>query len=361
MKNGKWCHTAILVFMAAIALAAINPAGGKGPRIAVLSNTLDPENHILKGSLSSLASSLSSEGYSVYNLWLDGLSDEALEGVDVFVLALPAFPLDQNDREILGRYLDAGGGLLIIVYPYALYLDSIEEFLKPYGISFGEWACDGLDAKVNQKSALASPRKCDLIGGAAVKVYCLTEPGLATAVASSQAGVLAAIAMGGNIGNGRLMFLGSDMPLTDQRIGEHDNLPFLLNSFDYLCGAGACDLAVLSVTFRGNNISPGDELKVIARLKNLGPLASSETKISFMLCKELQVGSPPKAVTKFKPAALEEIESGKKWKFKGNLRIPASVEPGEYYVVAVADPKGKTNDPFRANNTKASKKKLVIE
>ena len=361
MEHAKWCHTAILLCIAVLALSAVHPSGNKCPRIAILSNTLYSENHSVDGQLGSLAASLRAEGYDVANCWLDSFNDRALEGIDVFVIALPAFPLDQDDREALGRYLEAGGGLLIVVYPNEIYLDPIEVFLKTYGISYAEHARDGLDAKVNQKSVLASPRECELIGGSEGRVYFSLEPDISAAVASSAAGAISAIATGENIGDGRMVTLGSDLLLIDSNIAKLDNLPFILNAVDYLCGAGACDLAVLNVAFRGKSAAPGDELKVVARLKNLGPVASAETKIRFMLCEEMPEGSPPKAVKKYKPTALERIEPGKKWKVKAELTIPASIEPGEYYIVAVADPKAKSDDPFRSNNTGASKKKLVIE
>jgi len=145
------------------------------------------------------------------------------------------------------------------------------------------------------------------------------------------------------------------MMFANTSIGKEDNEAFGVNILDYL--SGGCDLRVTLCKAK----LKGGKVKIIAKVRNVGTSDSESTIVRFYLSSSniYPVGPAGVAAT-LGSVDLPALKPGKSKKVKVKLNIPGWVTPGDYYVIAVADPDGDTSDNNTDNNYKASKKKITI-
>ncbi len=138
-------------------------------------------------------------------------------------------------------------------------------------------------------------------------------------------------------------------------IGTNDNEAFGLNILDYL--SGGCDLSVTLCKAKRK----GGKVKVIAKVRNIGTSASNATNVTFFLFSTgSYVADSEDMVATLGRVNLPALNPGKSKKVKVKLNIPGWVTPGDYFVIAVADPNGDIRDSNTDNNYRASKKRITI-
>ncbi len=330
---------------------------------------------------------LRAAGFRTNHGMLWGLTDEFLEGVDILILDSPAFALLDDDKAALRNFLRDGGGLLVMVYNVSVTvsaatipisdLSNLESFLGDYGIRFGATKTGGFVADVPAGSPLSGPLPCSKIGATysnmplsgneavapgiflARKNLQIDPSNAEAAAVIGNGSTLAAISTSKNLGNGRLVVIGNNQLLENMFFHKFNNDAFGVNIMTYL--AGGPDLRATLCKFKGRNISPGSIVKLTAKARNDGNETSEATIVRFVLCTtNTYDGSPPEVVATLGSVDLPALDPGKSKKVKVMVRIPATVTPGDYYVIAVADPNDTSGDINTSNNWKASKKQMTI-
>jgi len=304
-------HILVLLSAATILYSADGSLAVKKPLVAVLGNTFFSEEHDINVELKAFAESLLGKGHRVTNVQLSRIDDAALEGIDVFVLPLPEFSLSEEDRGALKRFLRGGGGLLVLGYPGGKGIDEVNALISEFGVSFGAESWNDLDAMIPPGSTLSGPRKCERVGGFVPRIYLKLSAGKVEPAARDDAGVLAAVSTLDSLGDGRLVIIGSDQPFLNDHIGKLDNKAFCLNAIDYLSGANTCDLAAIVTKFKGKSNYTGGKLTVITRIKNIGKVASDETKVRFALVDSSSKDSASPPLKKLRTVKLQPLNPGK--------------------------------------------------
>ena len=298
-------------------------------------------------------------GYRIDHQKLVDITDEALEDVDILILAVPYTMLD-DDKAALRRFVRSGGGLFVLGGPgdaTGVDLSSLDSLIRDYGLWFGisEWS---VNRRINipASSPLSGPRSCSTVVSTEARVYFQMNASAAEVAAISNNGYnYTVISHHNNLGSGRLVAVGDTMMFANTHIGKEDNEAFGMNILDYL--SGGCDLRVVLCKAK----LKGGKIKVTAKVRNVGTSAGEATIVSFYLSSSdtYPVG-PAGVAARIGSVNLPALNPGKTKKVKAKLTIPSWVTPGDYYVIAVADPDGDIRDPNLDNNYKASKKRITI-
>ena len=310
---------------------------------------------------SMLGKRLRAEGYRTNHGKLPGLTDEILDGMDVLILLDPNFVLLDEDKQALRSFLRGGGGLVLMVCQGYADLSNLGSFLADYGIRFSPQLSKDTLAGVLSGSPLSGPRVCRQIGyNEEGRVYQLLDQGNAQAAAVTASGyIVSSISIHKNLGSGGIVVIGYDCLFMNMCIDDHDNSAFALNVMDYL--TGGFDLSVGLCKFKGRNVTAGDRVRVTGRVRNVSSRRSEATSVRFVLSStNTYDGSPPEAVATLGDVYLPALGPGESKKVKKKFRIPSGVAPGDYYVIAVADPDGTSGDANADNNYKASRKRITI-
>jgi len=305
------------------------------------------------------ANAARSAGYRIEHQRLVNITDEALEDVDILVLAVPYTLLD-DDKAALRRFVRSGGGLFVLGGPgdaSGVDLSSLDSLIREYGLWFGisEWS-GNRRMSVLTSSPLSGPRSCNTIVSSEGRGYFQLNTSACEVAAISNNGYnYTVISNHNNLGSGRLVAVGDTMMFANTSIGKEDNEAFGVNILDYL--SGGCDLRVTLCKAK----LKGGKVKIIAKVRNVGTSDSESTIVRFYLSSSniYPVGPAGVAAT-LGSVDLPALKPGKSKKVKVKLNIPGWVTPGDYYVIAVADPDGDTSDNNTDNNYKASKKKITI-
>ena len=350
----------VLAFLALTLPVAANAiedetAPAAKPYVLVNTNTQYGYNVATDQGYSQFASAARSAGYIMSHERLDEITDEALEDVNVLILAVPKI-LTDDDKAALRRFLQRGGGLFIlgIASSPSVDLSNLDGLLREYGIWFGV-SHSGSPITANVLSPLSGPRTANTIRSPNSRGYLQMGSNAEPAAVAGSGYILAAISKHKNLGSGRLVALGdAEIPWNDS-IGYNDNESFLLNVLDYLSGGGDLRVTLCKAKRKGGKV------KVIAKVRNIGTSASEATIVRFYLSTSntYPVGPAGVAAT-LGEVNLPALNPGKSKKVKVKLKIPGWVTTGEYYVIAVADPDGDIRDSNTDNNYKASKKQITI-
>lgn len=354
----------ICVFLGAV--QDEQPAAKKKPHVFITTNSCSSyiNCHATNGGYSKFAKNARESGFTIEHGQIMDITDELLESVDIFILATPPFSLDDEDKKALRRFLRRGGSLLVLTYIHDEWdgFSNLDGFLVDYGITFGKFGgFHSYTANVIPDSPLSGPEPCEIIYNPYTVSFLQLDKKSAQVVARTDNGeILAAISLHKNLGKGRMVVVGADHMFYDNYIGKYDNEAFKTNILYYLYGG--CDLKMLKTKFRGKNLSPGDDVTLIARVKNIGNLESAETVVEFILSDDGEFTARPAAsVATLATVDLPPLAAGKAKKIKTKVAIPDSLEPGEYFLFAIADPEGTGNDSNPDNNIKMGKKKLIIK
>jgi hypothetical protein len=305
------------------------------------------------------ATMLRNNGFTVNHGKLRKITEKFLEDVDIFVLAMPNWNLTDDDKQALRSWISKGGGLLVIGYPDVYDNSSIGQFAWEYGIRFGPRQYRLWSAQIQQDSPLAKPEPVYSVGrsfGVAWIIFLRIDELLAEPVAITQNDDIAiALSTSPDLGAGRLVMLGS--PFLWYRyygvnyIAEYDNRMFGLNVMKYLAHQDV-DLMIKKTKVKGRRIIPGDVVKIVTKIKNLGYGDSTLANITHVLTEFSQVkGGPGDEIGTLGTNTLQSIRANKKTKMITVVQIPSNLTPGEYVVITTINAK----DSNAENNIKASK------
>lgn len=303
-------------------------------------------------------------GFRINHGYHPTIDDETLENIDVYIWPVPmSFILDE-EKAALRRCVRSGKVLIIMGWAIGGNEDS---FIQEFGMQLMEFKTYNNYGYVPEESPLAGPNEIEKTFHVGYKRIQITNKTKARALGYTDSGVIhTAEAIGNTIGKGKILVCNSLGMFIDEypwggAITKADNINFIKNLLEYC--KGSFDLAVTFARPKGKNLFPGDELTLIAKVKNLGDVNSTPTKLTFYLTDdgELEEDAAPAAVIK----KMITIDVGtvlpkKQVKLSVKGKIPSWVAPGTYYLVAQVDPAESSNDTDKSNNIKVAKKKIVI-
>ena len=117
------------------------------------------------------------------------------------------------------------------------------------------------------------------------------------------------------------------------------------------------DLAVLKIRSNKKKFSPGEAIKLSAKVRNLSRDTSETSTVEFYLSKDRTFD---KHDTFIGEATLKQIKAGKKTAARVKSSNTSALSPGGYYIIAVVDKQDKNSDPHFDNNTSHSAKKIRV-
>lgn len=292
------------------------------------------------------------------------ITDQVLEDLSVYLMSYPKMILLNDDKEALRRFIRAGGAFVIVGYdPGVMDMVNYNSFLIDYGIEFYEWEIGDMNGTVPAGCPVSGPRTIKKLITYRRNYFNIIK-GNATVIAVSESGkTFGVISKHNNLKKGKVVALGclrlTYAPAYGGWIDKADNEAFVYNVLNYIYGG--YDFSVLLSKFRGKNLSAGDEITAIGKFKNVGTSESEQIKVRFYLSSDgtFPVVPPGDNMT-LKTATLAPLQPGKAKKIKIKVKIPQWITPGDYYLLTVADPDGKSSDSNTDNNYKASNKKIVI-
>jgi len=117
------------------------------------------------------------------------------------------------------------------------------------------------------------------------------------------------------------------------------------------------DLAALETWFGSITVPAGGEVNLLARVENLSQKKSNAASVSFYF-------SVNKALDKkdvlIGQSGLPRIKSNNKKVVILTSTLPATVGPGDYYLIVAVDEEDKNHDPHKENNVAVSTEKMTI-
>jgi len=117
------------------------------------------------------------------------------------------------------------------------------------------------------------------------------------------------------------------------------------------------DLKAIKTWFSRSTISRGENIKLSARVKNLGRKTSIPAGVDFYLSKDRRFSAKDIHIGYVE---LQGIKYKKKKVAKLNTVILDTVPPGDYYLIALVDRDNLNLDPFQNNNIQVGQNKLHI-
>ena len=170
-----------------------------------------------------------------------------------------------------------------------------------------------------------------------------------------------------NVGSGQVYLIGNLYAFQNYLIDTADNKDFIFNIIHYYLndgggggggGTGDADLMVRLCKARFRFFSPGDQITLIARIKNKGKKDAPATDVTFYLSPDDELSGSD---IKIDSAVLPALNKRKGKRIKKTFLLPLSIGAGNYYVIAIVDEAEAIPDSDRDNNTKASKKTIEIQ
>ena len=140
--------------------------------------------------------------------------------------------------------------------------------------------------------------------------------------------------------------------------GPASLLLLLLASTSFAGTPARPDLAVTAVAPPAASITPGASVTAGATTKNVGQKRSPKSTTLFYLSRDRKKGKGD-----IRLAGKRLVKALKpKGSVRGTTRVkvPATVTPGSYFVLACADALKKVKEATEKNNCKASKKSLTV-
>ena len=105
------------------------------------------------------------------------------------------------------------------------------------------------------------------------------------------------------------------------------------------------------------SVLDGGTVKVTDVTKNGGKAKSGKSSTGYYLSSDRKKSKGDRLLGR---RSIKRLKRKKVSKGSRTVRIPASTQPGAYYVLACADSKGKLKEKSEHNNCKASSKKLTV-
>jgi CubicO group peptidase (beta-lactamase class C family) len=117
------------------------------------------------------------------------------------------------------------------------------------------------------------------------------------------------------------------------------------------------DLAVEKVSGNRKPVKPGDNLKLVAKIRNLSKAASNATTVAFYLSKDTKLGTSDILLDE---ADLPVVNSGKTRTIRVKTTLPGTLRVAKYYLLAVVK-EDDNHDPHTENNLAAAAAKIIVQ
>jgi len=339
------------------------------PLVLVNTNCGDPSWQAVNGGHSMFYNRVRAAGYRVDQRRMTGYTDEDLAGVDILVLpnvggyGTPV--LVDDDKEALRRFLRRGGGILICAYSMFGWADfsNIDSFIRDYGMWFGPSRIAGRLGYIEDGCHLAYTRPCKTLAtGSVPYVDCrkdinINPENAVAAVKTALDEILVAYSTSPNLGTGRMVVIGTDMCFHNYHLDLEDNSNFGLNIIDYL--SGRCDLRVAQCKIKKTGSKR--KIQATAIVRNIRFSASNATNVTFFLFSTgSYVADSEELVANLGSLNMAALNPGESIELTRTVKIRKNTSPGDYYIIAVADPDGTSGDVDSDNNYRAAGKLISV-
>ena len=339
------------------------------PLVLVNTNNGDPDWTAINQGHSRFYNRVRSAGYRVTQLYLENYTDEDLADVDILILPdiggmgmfhpYGPYALTDEDKEALRRFLRRGGGILIYAYP-GVFSDysNIDSFTGDYGIWFGPTLLHGRIGYIEEECHLAFTRSCKTFTMVVYRAYLNIDPENAVAAVKTVLDeIMVAYSTSSNLGAGRIVVLGNDCAFHNSFLDRQDNSNFGLNVIDYL--SGRCDLRVAQCKIKKTGSKR--KIQATAMVRNIRISASNAANVTFFLSSSSSYeAGPPEVVASLGSQKIPALNPGEAIEVTRTVKIPKNTAPGDYYVIAVADPEGTSGDIETDNNYRAAVKLVSV-
>ena len=306
-------------------------------------------------------------GYTVDHGLHPSIKPEYLEGIDVYILAAPPYFLQNSEKVALRQFIRAGGTLILMGW-YTEYNES--SFAQEFGIQFDDYAITPQKGYIAANSSIEGPNNVVSTYHKGRRAITITNASKAKPLVYLEDGTLvAAEGIGSYVGKGKFLAMNCIDSWAKQYVGGsielEDNVNFVKNVLEYC--RGSQDLAVTFVKPKGVKPEPGDNVKLVVKVKNLGTRTSEATKLSFYLTDDGlledagEFVTPSEVIKRLTTINVPGITAGSVKRIVTTGKIPSWVAPGEYILMAEVDPNNTSGDSDITNNVKTAKKKLIVK
>jgi hypothetical protein len=285
-------------------------------------------------------------------------SDDMLEGVDLVIIVLRYLTMYAWEQEALVRYVQNGGGLLILC-KYGETLYACNPVLTNFGVTVSNQIIKTREINVFIHPATTEQipvHRCELVEPRKIFLSASAKA-IAGNTPKGNSGEMdnCVFAIGGNSGKGRMIagsctnqWLSRMYVCGPNKWGKADNTKLLHNVLMYL--AGYSDLKAQKIRVR-RRIVFGKNIKLRCVVRNLEVNNSKAIPLGFYLSDNDTLDDKDRFLGE---AEVPEIKGNGKAKVKISQAIPDTIDPGNYYILAVIDPEG-IGKEFNSENNVISK------
>jgi len=118
------------------------------------------------------------------------------------------------------------------------------------------------------------------------------------------------------------------------------------------------DLVNLRVRMKPKAITIGDEIVLVARVKNNSNVESMPAFISFYLCRKNKLKKRDQIIGQ---AAIGLLSPGKSRTYKIKVIFDKNLKPRTYYLISFVDKENRNHDIEKSNNTAVFKRKITVK
>lgn len=303
-------------------------------------------------------------GFRIEHGVQSNLHEGFLDDVDVLILFEPNFPIVGENLVALRQWIRNGGILLAFGWNY----NKLNGLMSEFGAEFGKPYSSSNNLVVPAGSPLAGPRAFKKIWNYASNPITILDNTKSEAILKYEDGKIAITRTLRNTGKGEIIALACAWLIGDYaNIKDFDNAKLVENLLIYIYSIikgdtttdDSLDLNLYKLKTKGGSLFlPGDDIKFVAKIKNIGTMVGEETRVAFYL---QRLGSAPSAKIEITSATVPAIKAKKKIKIAKKAFLPDDLAPGNYEVTAVIDPEGVTDDANTGNNSATAKKQIVVQ
>ena len=356
----------LLTFVLLLIFTAAMQAQDK-PKIFINTNSTIGQFIAVNTGFAQFANIARNLGYTVDHGLHPSIKPEYLEGVDVYVLSSPTYSLLNSEKVALRQFIRGGGTVIVLAWVVNFNLSS---FTEEFGIMLGAYGYVVQNGYIVTGASIDGPNEVKDTYHVARREIEITDLSKADALVKVDDGtIVGAEAKGPAVGKGKLLVFTCVDSWANKTVGgcieTNDNAMMVKNVLDYC--KGKQDLAVTFVKPKGVKPEPGDDVKLVVKVKNLGSKTSSKTKLAFYITDngllEDPAGdtSPSEVIKRLAVISMPEIAPGKVKRIITRGKVPSWVAPGEYILLAEVDPNNSSGDSDITNNVKAAKKALIVK
>lgn len=301
-------------------------------------------------------------GYEVDHGRHTEINRDLLKGVSVYILSAPMYFLLERDKLALREFIQEGGSVILLEWDYPS--TGLNSFIESYDVEFLSYNNADIQASVPASSPLSGPYKCNTLRSRGRRVMQIHDnSNVITAARYSDGTPALVIPTHKHLKKGKLIISGDLRMFANSSVNGDielaDNMAFVKNLLVYL--KGNYDLGVVLSKYKGKNLTSGDTITAICKIKNFGENTSDETKVSFYLTDDGSLDtSPAVALATLKTLKFPALDPGKRKKLSVKVKLPNWLSPGSYKLVVQVDPDGTSSDTDTSNNVKVGKKDLLI-